>query len=184
METPEDMHGIAHPRVTEQTDRRYKQATANLVESGIEVLLEGDLPLFEALAEEYQDIITELESHYSQGEQAKIEHKANGLREVAQGYLLHSYECSGLSYVDTCEALYRECPEEIMKLVDADYRHALVARRVRGNETRTEQIEKLTTVFKGKVVSGKVRAVESHLAEEWGESHLTRLREMDFEQLL
>lgn len=184
METPDGMHGMAYPCVTELTDRRYKQATANLIESGIEVLVEDELPRFEALAEGYQDILDEMEAQYTRGEQATILHKTNPLREVAQGPLFHGYECSGLSYVDECEALYRECPEEIMELVDADYRHALLARRVRGKETRTEQIEKLETIFKGKVVSGKVRTVESPLAEEWGKSHLTRLREMNFEQLV
>jgi hypothetical protein len=184
METPEGMHGLARPCVTELTDRRYIQAIANLVESGIEVLVEDELQRFEALAEGCQDIRDEMEAQYTRGEQATILHKTNPLREVAQGPLYHRYECSGLSYVDECEVLYRECPEEIMELVDADYRHALVARRVRGKETRTEQIEKLETIFKGKVVSGKVRTVEPSLAEGWGKSHLARLREMNFKQLV
>jgi hypothetical protein len=184
METPEGMHGVAYPCVTELTDRRYKRATANLVESGIEVLVEGNLQRFKALAEGYQDILDEMEAQYTRGEQATILHKTNPLREVAQGPLFDHYDCSGLPYVDECEALYREFPEEIIELVDADYRDALLARRVRGKETRTEQIEKLETIFKGKVVSGKIRTVEPQLAEEWGESHLYRLREMDFQQLV
>lgn len=184
IETPDKMYGLAHPCVTELTGKRYKQAIANLIESGVEVLIEDKSQPFETLAERYQAILDEQEAHYTEAEQAEIQHKTNGMREVAQGYLRHSYRCSGLPYIDTCEALYKKYPEEIMELVGTNYRHALVARRVRGNESRTEQIEKLATIFKGKVVSGKVRAVEPHVAKEWGKSHLTRLEEIDFEQLV